>query len=205
MVQHEQPYEYSHHGHIALQQEPAPIHESRYSQSAEEQGHNHGQSSQSINHYAQNSEESPKSEEEYAPIYQYVQAQHEEQSHHAPAHHKGQTVVVPQHHSQGHEVQYSPQFVAFHHGPQLHHGAQEAELHHGAQEVQLNHEAQLHHAPSHHQVESNSHKSHHHEEPVDYYVSQSKQINYVYGHPTPGLLQLSIFIYSIHNILLNHE
>lgn len=193
MVQHEHPHEYSHHSHIALQQDPAPIHETQYSQSNEDQGHNHGQSSQSIIHYGQTSEESPKSEEEYAPIYQYVQAQHEEHSHHAPAHHNAQAVAVPQHHSE-HEVQYSPQFAALHHGHQLHHG-----------EAELQNAAQLDHAPSHHQVESNSHKSHQHEEPVDYYVSQSKQINYVYGHPTPGLLQLSIFIYSIHSTLLNHE
>lgn len=209
MVQHEQPHEYSHHRHIVLQHDPAPIHETQYSQSAEdqEQGHNRGQPSQSIVHYAQTSDDSPKSEEEYAPVYQYVQAQHEEQSHHAPVHHQTQNVPVPQHHSQGHEVQYNHQLVAFHHGPQLqhgaqeaqlYHGAQEAQLHHGAQEVQLHHAAQeaqlhhgtheghvhhgvqlhhasqLHHAPSQHQVESNAHKSHHHEEPVDYYVSQSK-------------------------------
>lgn len=182
MVQHEQPREYSHQGHIALQQEPAPIHETEYSQSAEgqEQGHNRGQSSQSIVHYAQTGEDSPKSEEEYAPIYQYVQAQHEEQSHHAPVHHNTQTVAIPQHHSQGHEVQYHRQLVAFHHGPQLPHDAQEVQLLHGAPEAQLHHGAQLHHAnqlhhaPSQHQVESDSHKSNHHEEPVDYYVSQSK-------------------------------
>lgn len=186
VVQHEQPQEYSyHHGQIAVQQEPAPINEAQYAQSAEDhqQGHGRGESSQSIVHYAQSSGESPKSEEEYVPIYQYVQAQHEEQSNHAPPHHKIQAGPIPQQH--GHEVQYSHQPVAFHHGAQLHHAAQEAQLHHGAQLQQGAQEAQVHHgvqdiqvqhAPSHNQVESNSHKSYHHEEPVDYYVSQSEHI-----------------------------
>lgn len=141
-VQHEHPHEYHHHEHLRVHNEPAPIHEAQSSES-----YDHGQGQGVSDHHLYTNIghlQSQKSEEEYAPVYQYVQAQHEPSHHAAPVHTQQIVHFLPKHQSSGHESHYSHEPVSFHHGVQLQ-------------------------APAHHQAESHSQESH--EEPVDYYVS----------------------------------